>query len=183
MEALSSSPLSAACQLAVLALAAFHSPGVSSATRLAGWVDTRSITSRRYSNGSPSELAGVDPRVEQRGPFAAFRAAGEEPVLPADGDIAHAPFGAVVVDRELAVVGEAHERLPLVVRIPDRVTHFARRKRLYGDLVEQSADLREARPRPFMTQSPRASGPSSATFVCRSIAYMRWIIASLRVAA
>src|SRR5690606_17196486 len=72
----------------------------------------------------------ADDRVERSGALGAFRAAGEEPVLAADGDVADSALDDVVVDGESAVLrrrpsGQAPRRtLPIEARAavrPDRI--------------------------------------------------------------
>jgi hypothetical protein len=75
------------------------------------------------------ELGGLDQRVDGRGAPAAGVAAGEGPVVAADGDAAQRPLGGVVGQAEAAVVEEADQRVPGVETVGDRLGDLVVRRR------------------------------------------------------
>ena len=58
------------------------------------------------------ELGGLDQRVDGRGALAAGVGAGEQPVLPAEGDGADRPLGGIVVDLQAPVVADSGSAPP-----------------------------------------------------------------------
>ena len=60
------------------------------------------------------EFAALDERIEECGATSAFEAAGEEPVLPTEGNDAELVLGPVVVDGQPAVLDEPLEGGPLI---------------------------------------------------------------------
>ena len=65
-------------------------------------------------------LAGGDEAPQNRRRPATAVAAEEDPVAPAQGDIAVGPFRGAVINLQLAVVQKARQRLPLIQRIAHR---------------------------------------------------------------
>src|SRR5262249_8315392 len=66
------------------------------------------------------EPGGGEQRVERGGAPGVVIAAAEEPGLPAEGDGLDGALGPIVREHQAAVVEEARERLPLIVRVLER---------------------------------------------------------------
>ena len=88
-----------------------------------------------------SEFASPSERVEKSGAVCAFHAAGEEPVLPADGHDAKHVLGAVVVELQPAIQEKASEGLSLVVEIAQCLSKTRLRKRRPREVVPHAIDV------------------------------------------
>ena len=68
----------------------------------------------------PIELGRVDQAHDGGGALAGAQRSSEEPVLPPNRDWADAVLHPVVVDRQIAVIQEARQRVPAVEAVVDR---------------------------------------------------------------
>ena len=109
---------------------------------------TRSITSRRYTNGSMPRCLHVSAPASSSTAGSVRRglAAGEQPVLASEHDRPQRLLGAVVVDLERAILGVARQRRPVVARVRDGLPERALRQRLSASVeiaAEPCQDRRE----------------------------------------
>jgi hypothetical protein len=91
------------------------------------------------------ELGGLDQGIEGGGAFAAGVGAGEEIVLPAEGQRPDLPFGGVVVDLQATVVEVAAERGPVVAGVADGSGQLALPRQLRQHGVEGGGELVDQR--------------------------------------
>lgn len=71
------------------------------------------------------ELGGLDQAIDGGGSAAAFVGSGEGPVALASGHGPHRSLGGVVAHAEAAIVEEAHESVPEVEAVGDRLADLA----------------------------------------------------------
>ena len=94
------------------------------------------------------EFGGADQRVEDRGSVTAGIAAGEEPVLSAQGYGPDGVLGGVVGDLQPAVVDIGRQRIPARSRIADGTGEFALARQQLQLLVEPVGQCRAFWPLP-----------------------------------
>src|SRR5512147_1129659 len=118
------------------------------------------------------ELGGFEQGVEGRSAFAAAVGAGEEIVLPAEGQRPNLSFGGVVVDLQPTVVEVAAQRRPVVAGVADGGGELALSRQLRqhriedgGELVDQRCGLLLADQAPPVGGTWRTSGASSTTSI------------------